>query len=82
MFEAENPVHVGTILYLEMYLQSKPIEDTIYSIPIRAKAVWVNRKENASKEKGINKYQIGLEFNEIRTEDRERIIEYVERAKI
>jgi len=82
MFEKENPVHAGTILYLEIYLQSKPIEDTIYSTPAKAKVVWINRKENASKELGSNKYQTGLEFIEIKTEDRERIIEYVERAKI
>jgi len=82
MFEMENSVHAGTVLYLEIYLQSNPTEDTIYSTPTKTKVVWVNRKENVSKELGSNKYQIGLEFKEIRTEDRERIIEYVERATI
>ncbi len=81
MFEKENSFHAGTVLYLEIYLQSNPTEDTIYSTPAKTKVVWVNGKENVSKELGSNKYQIGLEFIEIKTEDRERIIEYVERAK-
>ena len=81
MFEKENSFHAGTVLYLEIYLQSNPTEDTIYSTPNKAKVIWVNRKENASKELGSNKYQIGLEFIEMKTEDRERIIEYAERAK-
>ncbi len=81
MFERENSFHTGMVLYLEIYLQSNPSEDTIYSTPAKAKVVWVNRKENVSKELGINKHQIGLEFIEIKTEDRERIIEYAERAK-
>jgi len=80
-FEIENAVHPGTIISLEIYLQSYPIEDTIYSIPARAKVIWRSKKKNVSKEPGSNKYQIGLEFNKIKTEDRERIIEYVERAK-
>ena len=81
MFKKENSFQAGTVLYLEIYLQSNPTEDTIYSTPTKAKVVWVNRKENVSKELGSNKYQIGLEFIEIKTEDRERIIEYAERAK-
>ncbi|HDZ28171.1 MAG TPA: PilZ domain-containing protein [Candidatus Aminicenantes bacterium] len=81
MFEKENSFHSCSILYLEIYLQSDPTEDTIYSTPTKAKVVWVNRKENVSKEPGSNKYQVGIEFIEIKTEDRERIIEYAERAK-
>jgi len=49
MFEKENSFHAGTILYLEIYLQSNTTEDTIYSTPTKAKVVWVNRKENVSK---------------------------------
>ncbi len=81
MFEKENSFHAGTVLYLEIYLQSNPTGDIIYSTPAKAKVVWVHGKENVSKELGSNKYQIGLEFIEIETEDRERIIEYAERAK-
>lgn len=81
MFETEDAVHVGSILYLEVYLQSGPNEDMIYSIYAQAKVVWVNRKENVSMDLKSIKYQIGLEFIEIKTEDRERIIEYVERIR-
>ncbi len=81
MLEQENSFHAGTVFYLEIYLQLNPTEDTIYSTPTKAKVVWVNRKENVSKELGSNKYQIGLEFIEMKAEDRERIIGYVERAK-
>ncbi len=81
MFEKENSFHAGAVLYLEIYLLSNPTEDKIYSTPTKAKVVWLNRKKNVSKEPGSNKYQIGLEFIEIKTEDRERIIEYAERAK-
>lgn len=81
MFEKENSFHEGTVLYLEIYLQSNPTKDTIYSTPAKATVVWVNGKENISKELGSNKYQIGLEFIEIKTKDREKIINYAERAK-
>lgn len=82
MFETENAVHARTILYLEIYLHPNHIEDTIYSIPLRAEVVWANKKKNVNREPGINKHQIGLEFIKIKTEDRDRIIEYVKRLKI
>ena len=81
MFEMENDVLAGDILYLEIYIPSDVYGFTIFSIPVQAKVVWVNRKENESKEPGGNKYQIGVEFIEIENEDRSKIIDYVEKAR-
>jgi len=81
MFEMENDVLAGDILYLEIYIPSDTYGFTIFSIPVQAKVVWVNRKENESEEPGGNKYQIGVEFIEIENEDRSKIIDYVEKVR-
>ena len=79
MFQTENAVPVGDVLYIEIYIPSDAYGYTIFSIPIQAKVVWVNRKENKTKEPGGDKYRIGVEFMEIENEDRSRIMEYVEK---
>lgn len=79
MFETEKHIPMGSKLYLEIYQPSIKYKDLIFLIATKTKAIWVNKKEDVSTEEGENKYQIGAEFVEIDKEDRDRVIEYVER---
>lgn len=79
MFETEKPIPLGSKLYLEMYQPSLKYKDLMFLIAAKTKVVWVDKKEDVNKEEGVNKYQIGVEFVEIEKEDRNRVIEYVER---
>lgn len=79
MFETEKSIPLGSKLYLEMYQPSLKYKDLMFLIAAKTKVVWVDKKEDVNKEEGVNKYQIGVEFVEIEKEDRNRVIEYVER---
>lgn len=73
MFEIEKSIPVGSMLYLEIYQPSVKYKDLIFLVSVRARVIWVN------KEAEDKRYQIGVEFVEIEKEDKNRIIEYVER---
>lgn len=82
MFETEKPVPIGSNLYLEIYQPSVRYKDLIFVLSALAKVIWLNKKEDISeKEKGVNEYQIGIEFIDIQEEGKGKIIEYIERAK-
>ncbi|MBI4684547.1 MAG: PilZ domain-containing protein [Nitrospirae bacterium] len=87
MFETEKPLPIESRLYLEIYQPSAKYKDLIFSLSTQAKVIWVSpvRKLGLallkSLSNGVNKYQIGVKFTEIEKEDKDRIIEYVERIK-
>ena len=79
MFETEKPLPVGNTLLLEIYQPAVKYKDLIFLVACQAKVIWINRKENANAMAGDNKYQIGVEFVKMEKEDKNKIIEYVER---
>lgn len=80
-FGTFEPIKAGDNLECEIYQLIDCQKNIIISICVFTKVIWVNRKEKISKARGGDKYQIGAEFVEIEKEDRDRIIEYVERVK-
>ena len=78
MFETEEEISVGKELKFEIYQPTKSSKDIIFSLPVLAKVVWVKRIKKDHFEQGENRYMTGVEFMEIREEDRQRIAEYLE----
>ena len=79
MFETGKPLSIGSRMLLEIYQPSVKYKDLIFLVACLAKVIWINRKEDVNEMVGDNKYQIGLEFVKMEKEDKDRIIEYVER---
>lgn len=79
MFETEKDISGQSKLELEMYQPMDYGKRMIFSIPILAKVSWVRRIEKKIFEQGENKYRVGIEFLEIKEEDRKIIATYVER---
>lgn len=79
MFETDKPLFMGSRLPLEIYQPSVKYKDLIFLVACLAKVIWINRKEGANGLAGDNKYQIGVEFVKMEEEDKDRIIEHVER---
>ena len=79
MFETEKPIPLRSKLYLEIYQPSVRYKDLLFLIATKTKVIWVNKKKDVSTEDGENKYQIGVKFIKIDREDRNKVIEYVER---
>ena len=78
MFETERDIPPGTKLLLEIYQPIKQSKNMILSVSVLAKIIWQRKIEKDDFEKGENKYKVGVEFTEIKEEDRQRIAKYVE----
>lgn len=78
MFENERNISEEEQLELEIYQPMNCGKKKILSIPVLSKVIWIRQIEKDNFEKGENKYKIGIEFSEIKEEDRERIAKYVE----
>lgn len=77
MFETERDILKDSKLELEIYLPLAGDKRIIFSIPVMAKIIWARKIEKDNFEEGENKYRIGIEFLELKEEDRERIAKYV-----
>jgi len=81
MFETEKDISQDTTLDLEIYQPIDCRKSTIFSIAVLARVAWIREIEKNNFEEGRNKYRIGVEFLEIKEEDRSRIAEYVEEGR-
>ncbi|MBI1810423.1 MAG: PilZ domain-containing protein [Nitrospirae bacterium] len=77
MFETERDIPAGSELELEIYQPSNSRKKIIFSVYAVAKIVWAREIEKDSFKDGENKYQIGVEFSEIKEQDRQMIINFV-----
>lgn len=77
MFDTEKDIPQDVKLDLEIYQPRDRRKSMIFSIPVSAKIVWKREIEKENFEQGENRYRIGIEFLELKEEDRERIAKYV-----
>ena len=81
MFDTEESiVEEGEGLEMEIYQPLKHDKTMVYSMSVLANVIWTKKIEKENFENGENKYQVGVEFLEIREQDRQRIIKYVNRC--
>lgn len=78
MFETEREIPKARGLKLEIYQPLDRDKRMIFSIPVMAKVIWIKNIEKENFERGENKYRIGIEFSEIKEEDRKMIAKYAE----
>jgi len=78
MFENERNISKEEQLELEIYQPMNCGKRKILSIPVLSKIIWIRQIGKDNFEKGENKYKIGVEFSNIKDEDRQRIAKYVE----
>ncbi|MDP2789327.1 MAG: PilZ domain-containing protein [bacterium] len=78
MFDTEKDIPQDVRLDFEIYQSRDRRKSMIFSIPVSAKIVWKREIEKENFEQGENRYRIGIEFLELKEEDRERIAKYVE----
>lgn len=82
MFETERDISGESELELEIYQPMDCDKRVIFSIPILAEVKWTRKIEKDNFEDGENKYRAGIEFSEIKEEDRKIIANYVERRTL
>lgn len=78
MFETERNIPKGSKVCMEI---DQPIDcdkTMIFCIPVLAKVIWVRKIDKDNFETGENRYKAGIEFLEIKEEDRKRIAKYAE----
>ncbi len=80
MFETEKDIPQDMRLGLEIYQPKDRQKNMVFAIPVLTKIVWKRKIEKEIFEPGENRYRIGIEFLEIKEEDRERIAKYVEES--
>lgn len=78
MFKTERNIPQDMRLDIEIYQPRDSRKSMIFSIPVLARVVWIKEIEKDNFEDGENKYRVGIEFGEIKEEDRQKIIKYVE----
>jgi c-di-GMP-binding flagellar brake protein YcgR len=79
MFETERDISQESELELEIYQPMESDKRVIFSIFVRAKVIWAEKRGKGNFEQGENRYRIGIEFSEIKDEDRQIVIKYVAR---
>jgi len=77
MFETDLDIPAGSELELEIYQPSDKDKEVFFSIHTVARVAWIKGIEKDSFEEGENRHQVGVEFSEIKEEDRQRIINFV-----
>lgn len=80
MFENERDISKEMKLELEIYQPMDRDKRVIFSVPVLAKVVWTREIEKENFVEGENRYKTGIEFSEIKEEDRKIIATYVERS--
>lgn len=79
MFETERDISKESKLELEIYQPTDRDKRVIFSIPVWAKVIWTEKREKENFEQGENRYRIGIEFSEMKDEDRQIVTKYIER---
>ena len=82
MFETDRNIPAGSELELEIYQPSDSGKRIIFSVHVIAKVAWTRGIEKDAFEEGENRYQVGVEFSEIKEEDRQRIVNFVNGSMI
>jgi c-di-GMP-binding flagellar brake protein YcgR len=77
MFETERNISKDSELELEIYQPVNRHKDIIFSIPVLARVIWVEELKKDNFEQGENIYRIGIEFSEIKEEDRQRVAKFI-----
>ena len=79
MFEIERNIPIQSELELEMYQPMVRDKRVIFSIPTLARVKWLKKIEKDNFQQGENRYRVGIEFSEIKEEDRKIIATYIQR---
>lgn len=82
MFEFNRDISQNIKLEMEIYQPIICCKSRIYSIPVLARVAWIRKIEKDHFEKGENQYIVGVEFLEIKEEDRQRIVKYAEESAV
>lgn len=77
MFEAEKKIQAGAVLDMEIYQPANSFKTLIFVTPVSVKVRWIKKIKYGFLETGENEYKIGVEFDNIRSEDRKKIEQYV-----
>ncbi|MCK4532892.1 PilZ domain-containing protein [bacterium] len=70
MIEREEFISFQEKILMEIYLPTDDVSNTIISVFAEGEVSWVKK----TKKRGENKYQIGIKFNDIREDDKQKII--------
>lgn len=76
MFELERDIPKESELELEIYQPGNRDKTIFFSIHSLARVAWIKRLEG-NLEQGENKYRMGIEFLEIKQEDRQRVAKFI-----
>jgi len=82
MFETDRDIPAGSELELEIYQPSTSGKNIIFSVHVFAKVAWTRGIAKEAFEEGENRYQVGVEFSEIKEEDKQRIVNFVKGSMI
>lgn len=77
MFETERDIPKESKLELEIYQPGNRDKTIFFSIHSLARVAWIKRLEKENLEQGENKYRMGIEFLEIKQEDRQRVAKFI-----
>lgn len=77
MLETERDISEESELELQIYQPMDSDKRVIFSIPVLGKVKWTTKIEKNNFEDGENKYRVGIEFSEIKEEDRQRVAKFI-----
>lgn len=77
MFETDKRIFPRDVFNLEIYQPARQWRRKLIAIPILAKVKRVTKISPVNKQKGANKYRVGVEFIEVDNSQRKAIAEYV-----
>lgn len=77
MFELERDIPKESELELEIYQPGNRDKTIFFSIHSLARVAWIKSLERENLEQGENKYRMGIEFLEIKQEDRQRVAKFI-----
>lgn len=78
MFETERNISQESELEVEIYQPRDSDKRVIFSISVRPKVIWIQKIAKEKFEPGENRYRVGIEFSEIKEEDRKIVAKYIE----
>jgi c-di-GMP-binding flagellar brake protein YcgR len=79
MFETETSIfEKGNEFELELYQPLNCDKTVVFCMPILAKVIWMMKIEKEHFEIGENQYRTGIQFLEIKGQDRQKITNYVD----
>ena len=79
MIEREKFISPREKILMEIYLPTDEVRNTIISVFAEGEVSWIKKIQKNNCFRGSNKYQIGIKFDDIRDDDKQNIIKYVEK---